>query len=213
MNNYVSTIDTDAGIGTILSHFSTEYINHIISDSLNMRYRPYNIPMPNMVDVLERDFLAIRANSPDYTEKVSFVREETYKEIILLICKYYNLTFTGVFENLSSEELYGIAHTMYDIFISRFTDHMMDFFVSYIVENSSSIEAYLKMDENYIKPKESGLYAPENFIDPKYILIHANANKVIYNMAGYDIPLHTILFYLLGQSNTLYTYLSCLMKI
>lgn len=201
MNNYVGTIDTDAGIGTILGYFSTEYINHVIDDSLGMKFRPFNEPMPNMVDVLERNFIAVRANSPDYVEKVDSVRNETYREIIQRICKYYNLTFTGDFDSISAQELYGIAHLMYDVFISRFTDYMMNFFVSYIVNNADSIESYLKCDESYIKPKESGLYDPTNFIDPKFIIIHANANKVIWNMAAYDIPLQMLLQYFLGPKN------------
>ena len=38
MNGYMGSIDTDAGIGTILSHFDSEYVNHIIEDSLNMKF-------------------------------------------------------------------------------------------------------------------------------------------------------------------------------
>lgn len=195
MNNY--SIDTDAGIGTILSHFSTEYINHVIDDSLKMKFRPFDGPMPNMVDVIERNFQSILANSPDFVQQVQDTRLETYKEIIYKICNYYNLTFTGDFENIDIGEVYGIAHTLYDIFISKFTSHMNDFFVSYIVNNADSIVAYLKTDDNSNKPKEVGFYNIKNFVDPKFVLIHANINKVIYNMAGYDISLQTLLNYFL----------------
>ena len=114
----IGTIDTDAGIGTILSHFSTEYINHVIDDSLNMKFRPFDGAMPNMVDVLERQFQSIAANSKDYLEKISDVRIESYKEIIYKICSYYNLTFVGDFESMNPQEIYGIAHILYDVFIS-----------------------------------------------------------------------------------------------
>jgi hypothetical protein len=200
MNGYTSSIDTDAGIGTILSHFSTDYITHVIEDSLNMKFRPFNgDPMPNYVDVLERQFQSIYQNSPDFANKVSDVRIETYQEIILIICKYYNLTFEGNFESMAPQEILGVAHTLYDIFISRFTEYMINFFVSYIVANSDSINSYLKSidDETINKPKESGLYSPRNFIDSKFILIHANINRVIYNMAGYDISLQELLNYFL----------------
>lgn len=200
-STYLNTIDTDMGIGTILSNFNTNYINHVIDDSLNMKFRPFDGPMPNFVDILERQFNAILINTPDYQEKVNEVRVETYKEIILKICTFYNISFVYDFDSLSMQELYGIAHTMYDIFISRFTEFMFNFFVSYIVNNSNSIFQYLKNDENAIKPKETGAYAPKHFIDSKYILIHANVNKVIYNMAGYDISLHTLLNYFLDANS------------
>lgn len=203
MNGYHSSIDTDAGIGTILSHFSTEYIKHVIEDSLNMKFRPFSDAMPNMVDVLERQFLSIQNNAQNYTEKVADVRIETYKEIILMISSYYNLQFVGNFDNMNPEEIHGIAHVMYDIFISRFTEYMINFYVSYIVDNADSIVSYLKTDESVNKPKDSRLYQAKNFIDEKYIIIHANVNRVIYNMAGYDIPLQILLNYFLDPSSAM----------
>lgn len=199
MNGY-NSIDTDYGIGTILGHFNSEYINHVITDSLNMRFRPFDGAMPNMVDILERQFVAISDNAKDYLEEVSNVRIETYKEIIEIICSFYNLTFTGDYESLNPEEIHGIAHTLYDIFISRFTSHMINFFVRYLIDNSDSIVAYLKTLENVNKPKETGVYDPKKYIDPKFILIHANVNTIMYNMTGYDIPLQILLNCFLDQS-------------
>ena len=197
ISNYkisTSSIDTDAAIGTILSHFSTEYINHVISDSLNMKFRPFDGAMPNMVDVLNRDFVAILANSPDYIEKVEDVRLETFKEILDIICSYYNISFNGDFGSMNIEEVYGITRIMYDIFVSRFTDYMINFFVSYIINNADSIYTYLGTDPNTKKPKETGAIA-KHYIDPKFIIIHANVNQVIYNMATYDIPFSVLINY------------------
>ena len=197
MNRYIGSIDTDAGIGTILSHFSTEYINHIIDDSLQMKFRPFDGPMPNMVDVLERQFQSILINTPEYSEKITEVRVESFKEIIFKICNFYNLSFMADLDSMNPQEIYGIAHTLYDIFISRFTEFMNNFFVSYIVNNADGIVSYLKVDETANKPKESSVYSSKKYIDPKFVLIHANINKVIYNMASYDIPLELLLSYFL----------------
>lgn len=38
-NGFVGSIDTDAAIGTILSHFSTDYVHNVIGDSLQMKFR------------------------------------------------------------------------------------------------------------------------------------------------------------------------------
>lgn len=193
MNGAFGTIDTDVGIGTILSHFNSEYISHVIDDSLQMKFRPFDGPMPNMVSVLERQFQSIIPNAVDYQVNVLEVRAETYKEIIRKICGYYGLVFTGDLDSITHEELHGIAYNLYDIFISRFTDFMMEFFVSYIIANSDSFAAYLKNDETSIKPKESGIYSSKNYIDPKYILIHANVNRIMYDIAGHDITLPQLL--------------------
>jgi predicted nucleic-acid-binding Zn-ribbon protein len=197
-----NTIDTDYGIGSILSNFDQEYINHIISDSLEMRFRPFNGPMPNMVDVLNRQFELVKTNSPDYMDKILDVQNETYINIINTICQYYNLTFTlSNTDNLNIREIYNIARTLYEIFVSQFTINMNNFFVSYIIRNADSIYSYLEKDPSAKKPKDSGIYAQKNYIDPKFILIHANLKQVVINMASYDITLHQLLSYMLDPNS------------
>lgn len=200
MNGSINNIDTDAGIGTILSNFSTDYITHVIEDSLNMRFRPFDGPMPNMVDVYDRQFKSIYNHAPDYVDKVTEVRDETFKEIINMICKFYNINCVADLDSMNYLQLFGFAHTLYDIFISNFTEYMINFFVSYIVNNADSIVSYLNIDDSTNKPKEVGSYNSRNYIDSKYILIHANINQVVYNMAGYDIKLNTLFDYFLGPN-------------
>ena len=193
MNNYAGSIDTDMAIGTILSNFETPWIMNTVQESLNMRFRPFDVEgMPNFPDILQRQFNDLIIAGPDYAEKTNNVRLATYKEIITAICEYYNFTFTEPFETLSPDELYGICRIMYDIFISRFTIHMEDFFIEYIIRNMDSIYAYLMEDETVKKPREKDMMA-KAYIDPKLQIIHANVNKVIMNMAAYDIPLNTML--------------------
>jgi hypothetical protein len=197
MINGYNNIDTDAGIGTILSNFDSDYINHIIDDSLQIKFRPFDTNMPNIPDVLDRNFNAILDHAPDYIDQVKQVRRDTYVEIISKICNYYNLTFGEDFNNINDIELYGICRVMYDIFISGFTQHTIDFFVMYIIQNAQSIASYLNANkEETPKPqKENNVYGNENYIDPIFITIHANINTVVYNMAGYDIPLNILLGY------------------
>lgn len=200
MSNYPGSVDTDMAIGTILSNFETPWIMHTIQDSLEMRFRPFADPMPNFVDILNRQFEQLKVEGPDYVEKIDSVKYETYREIIDTICQYYNLSFTEPFEQINPAELYGIARTIYEVFISRFTDYTIDFFIRYIINNSDSIYAYLVADDNVKKPKEKDAMA-RSYIDPKFQLIHANVNKVILNMAAYDIPLDTLLGYFLDPNS------------
>lgn len=188
-----NSIDTDLGIGTILSHFDSEYIRGVVEESLANKFRPFEIPMPNMVDVLNRQFAAILDHSPDYKEQVIETRDETYREIIRMICSYYNLSFMVPFEELDPLKLYSTARTLYDIFISRFTDCLFDFFINYIKTNTSSIINYLNNNPNTKKPRED----TSIYIDPKFAIIHANINMILYNMATYDISLDQILHYIL----------------
>ena len=195
--NYVGSIDTDSAIGTILSRFESQYILDVIGDSLNMRFRPFNTPMPNMVDVLERQFQLVYQASPDYKDKIDDCRTETYQEIINIICNFYQLQYSPEINSISIDELYGITSILYDIFVSRFTDHMIDFFTRYIINHVDEITNYLDNDPTTYRIKDNTMYQSKQYIDPKWILIHQNANKIVYNMAAYDIKLEDILRYIL----------------
>lgn len=194
MNNYTGSIDTDMAIGSILSNFDTSWVMNTIHDSLNMKFRPFGEPMPNFVDILNRQFDSVIDAGPDYRDKINETKIETYKEIITAICDYYGLVFTEPFEEINPVELYGIAHTMYDIFISRFTDYMVHFFVTYITQNIDSIYTYLINDETVKKPRDKDIPV-KSYVDPKFHIIHANLNKIVMNMISYDIPLPTLLSY------------------
>lgn len=190
-----NAIDTDAALAVILSNFDSDYINSIVSDSLARKFIPFSAPMPNLVDILARQFDAILVQSPDYRDEVLACRRQTYFEILQLICNHYNLKMSFEVDQIEDVEFYGIVRTMYETFVSSFTTYMIDFFTSYVVQNADSIVAYLSQDPNAKKPKE-GTIDSSQFIDPKYILIHANMNQIIINMASYDIPMAQLFGYL-----------------
>ena len=188
----IGMIDTDQGLATILGNFSSDYILHVVTDSLQMKFRPFSDEMPNMCDILERQFAAVYANAPDYQDQISYTRNETYQEIIKIICNYYNLEFTQPFEDIAPNELYGIARTMYDIFISRFTMYCIHFFTRYIIDNKESIYNMINNDPEALRPKEQ----TKKFIDDSMmILIHANINNIIMQMPAFDISLENLLQY------------------
>lgn len=198
MNNFAGSIDTDMAIGSILSNFESAWVMNTVNDSLQMRFRPFAQPMPNYVDILERQFNTLLVAGSDFKEKVQETRNESYIEIIQAICGYYHLVFTKPFEEINPVELYGIAHSIYDIFISRFTDYMIDFYIKYIINNMDSIYSYLMSDENIKKPRDKDAMA-KSYIDPKFMVIHANLNKIVMNMTAYDIPLDVLLAYFVDQ--------------
>ena len=197
MGLYSGSIDTDAAIAVLLSNFDSNYILSAVEESLNLKFRPFNTGSPNFVDILERQFIASLDAAPDYKDQVLDVKDETYQEIIKIICNYYNLTFTGSFDDISPSELYGIASILYNIFIANFTDNMIEFIANYIINNTPSIYAYLIKDPNVRKIKDLEPI-PGTFIDDKFLLVQSNINTVIRNMASYDIPLSVLLNYFCG---------------
>jgi len=191
-----SNIDTDYAIGTILSRFDSEYIVGVIQRSIVSRFRPFSEPMPNMVDVLSRQFKGVLDNSPDYRDKVLSVETQTYQEICAIICNYYNLDFDQDNDQLYGNTLRTFAHTMYDIFVARFTDYIIQFYTSYILRNIDYIYNYLCEIDGVKKARENSAQAQKMYTNPKFALVHSNLNLVIMNMASYDISLQDLLSYI-----------------
>lgn len=195
------SIDTDAAIGTILSHFDSDYIYHIVEDSITYRFRPFNTSMANIVDVMNRQFIGIEDNSQDYIEKVKEVKSETFIEIIKIICNKYNLKINVDLSTLDENYLFSLTHILYDLFVSRFTDYMFNFFVSYIINNADSIYSYLMTDDTVKKSaKDSGAYK-KFIVNQKYVIICANMNKILYNMISYGITFEEIINICLDKSS------------
>ena len=191
-----SNIDTDYAIGTILSRFDSEYITGVIQRSIESRFRPFSEPMPNMVDVLARQFKGVLDNSPDYADKVLSVETQTYQEICQMICNYYNLEFDQDNDQLYGNTLRTFAHIMYDIFVARFTDYIIQFYTSYILRNIDYIYNYLCDIDGIKKARENSAQAQKMYTNPKFALVHSNLNLVIINMASYDISLQELLSYI-----------------
>lgn len=194
MGNYTRSIDTDMAIGSILSNFDSAWVIHSVEDSLNMRFRPFGEPMPNFIDILNRQFAATIDAGPDYRQQIEEVKNQSFREIINTICRYYNFELTEDISELPDLEFYGIARNIYDIFVSNFTEYMINFFMTYIIQNMDSIYTSLMNDDNIKKPREKDLPV-KSYIDPKFYIIHSNLNKIILNMQTYDIPLEVLLTY------------------
>lgn len=194
MGIYSHSIDTDMAIGSILSNFDSAFILHTVEDSLQMKFRPFGDAMPNFIDILNRQFDSVVDAGPDYRQQIEATRSESFKEIVDLICSYYNLQMAQPLDELNPMEAYGIARTMYDIFISNFTDYMINFYMTYIIQNMDGIYNYLLKDDNIRKPREKDKPV-KSYIDDKFHLIHANLNKIIMNMTTYDIPFQVLITY------------------
>jgi len=201
MDNNFNSIVTDYGLATILSNFESDYIIHIVQDSLTMRFRPFETsPMPNIVDIYQRYFLDIQKNSDgSYQEQIESVKHDTYEEIINVICSFYNISPNINLDDYSGDRLYSITRILYDIFVCRFSENFINFIVRYIIYNSDAIYSYLDKQEDTIKPKEVGQFDSKYYLDNKFILIHANLNTIVYNMVSYDISLDDLFKYFLDN--------------
>ena len=185
-------ITTDYEITTILSNFSTNFIQDTIEDSINYKFRPFGLRSPDYPKILNDQLNLVKYHSCGYDEYIEETRVEMFNDIIETICNHYNLFIT---EDIPDEQLYSLTSLMYQIFVSEFTDRMINFFASYIINNKESYLNYLTGDQLNLKTN----YAKKVYNDPTLIAVYDNMGVVIDTLTTMDIPMFQLLTYLSDQ--------------
>ena len=128
----ITNANSDNMLSQILGNFETQYIIDVVRDSINMRFRPYSIGLPGL-NAIEQNFQNIINGVDDYSQKQKTmeVREQTYQQVIDIICEYFNLSYTPN----DDTDIYAIAYYLYDLLVANFTATIVNFFTIYILRN------------------------------------------------------------------------------
>lgn len=194
-NQAVMGISTDYGIATILGNFSDDFIEDTIKESINYRFRPYSLRSPNYPEILNSQLLSVLDHSSGYDEQIKDKRIEVFNCIIGTINEFYNLR---VIEDIPEEQTYSIAYMMYQIFVSEFTERMLNFYTQYIIDNMESLLKYLTTNSDY-KPTKTA-YAKKIYNSENYITIYDNMNLIVDILAGLDIPFDILVSYMADRN-------------
>lgn len=183
-NSANTNINIDNAVASILSNFDTDYIINVVEDSLEMKFRPYSQPMPNIVYSYEQYFRQYLDAFESNVDEIRTVRERTYLEIIEIICKHYSIQFVAI-----DQDYYTTAYYLYEVFVSRFTNNLIKFYTNYIIKEKDFIYDNFNLGDTKKNKDSAVLYSKKIFSDTKLALIHANIDEVIDRIQGFDISL------------------------
>ena len=190
-NPAVTNINIDNQLAGILSQFNDDYIMDIIDDSLEHRFRLYDLPMPNIVNSYEMIFKQLTNGFSSNVNDIAETRTRVYRNIITKICEYYNLQFN----DNSETDYFSAAYWLYDFLISRFTQNLINFYSLYLVNERESLDLNMGLSQMRRENDTVYSYSKRIFKDPKLAAVHANLEYVIDQMSAFDIDLWTILTY------------------
>ena len=142
-NEILTNIKTDQALNSILEKFDTNYIIHIVEDSINMRFRPYNTAMPGLNAMEEYFQRNINAFPPTDVEQIIAVRYETYRKIIDIVCNFYNLTYI---EN-PQVDIYSVIQNLFILETIKDTDSGTKYYERIIFK---ATEQFKKLYKDYI---------------------------------------------------------------
>lgn len=182
------SISNEQNLTELLGHFDSDFVINIIKDKIeNKNY--HSIPESNIVKSFEENFKIMHERFPGDGDNINLVRQRVYTEIIDILCKGHNLNY--ILDD--NTDLYTVAYYLYDLLVSNFSNIMVNFFTSFIINNKDSIYNSMNLD-SYKKNKDSStLYNKKMYVDPKYAIISANIETVLKHISTIDITIYNVL--------------------
>lgn len=182
-------IGSENNISEILAHFDSNYIFSIIDDKLkNINYSS-PLPESNIVQAFEENFKIMNETYPGDSQNIRNIREQTYRQIIDILTKAFNLEFNMVDDTI---DIYTAASYLYEFLISRRNEIMTNFFLAFIVNNKDSLYNSLITDGIKKSRDSSSNYGKFIYEDQKFVVISANMMSVINYISEMDINLLNI---------------------
>lgn len=192
MNNQIQyKIISENELSMVLSNFNTEYIFSVLNMNIQNRFNCYQLNMPNIVGSFEQNFKVIMTScvDSDLVEKTKQVREETYKEIISILCKTFGLQFI----NNDIIDYYSIAYHLYAFLVSDFKSNIVNFFTNFIIKEKNSLYESLKLNSLKKSKDTSTIYNKKLIKNQKLAIINTNLEYVIDNICCFDISYDALL--------------------
>lgn len=181
---------TENELAIVLSHYDSRFVYDIVNDQIQ-RNREGGAAViatpPNVVAAWEQNFKAIMDQyGAEGSVKIQEVRQETYKEIIDIICQAFNLNFT-----VADIDIYSAAYNLYDFFVCNLQQNTTKFFSKYIYKERTSIYEGMGLSELKKNKDSSTVYGKRMYKDIKLAVINANITKIIDNICKgmeFDFP-------------------------
>jgi hypothetical protein len=198
---------TEKEVAVILSHFNSNYVFDVIKDNLSKRfYNVYYISNPNIVASFDQNFKDLLIRFPSDKDNIEVVRQETYKEIINILCREYNLQFNDD----QSLDYYSLAFYLYDLLCANYNRYITLFFANYINKEKNGLYDCLNMDTLKKNKDSSTLYHKKLYKDMKIAILNANLPYVLSSICKFDISIGDILSYTYTKqiNNFIMTYIA-----
>lgn len=180
-------ISNEFNITRLLNNFDSQYIFDIIEDKLDNIDYSATLLDSNIVASFEENFKMMMDQFPGDGQNIKMIREQTYIEIINILCNKFNLRFNSTDETI---DIYTAAFYLYDFLVCNRNNIMINFFVSFIINNKEALYDFINTTESNVD--SSVVYNRHVFDDYKYALISTKLEKVINYISNLDITLLNI---------------------
>lgn len=197
LQDSTNQIVSEANLSNVLSHFNTELIFDMVEDNINNRFNNYQSVIPNIISAYEANFKQLLLEYPMGQQEINEVREETYMEIIDMLCNRYNLTYN--YEG--QHDVYSSAFTLYQFLVSAFRNNIVAFFANFIYKEKNNLYESLQLAQFRKNKDSNSIYNKKIYKNPKLAVIVSKIDYVIDSICRFDIDFLTMLKYMTPDKN------------
>lgn len=198
-SSMIYNIVSDNELASILNYFNDDYLLHIINYNMTNKFKPYNLPMPNLVSSLEIQYNTIIDNYGPLQE-IAQKRIYTYQMIISTICEQCGMEY-----DIDGIDIYSAANIIYDLFITNFSNNIINFFTNYIVKERNVLYSGLNLSALKKSKDSTTIYSKKIFYKSiKLGIINANLELVLDSMKVFDITFEDVLGFIYPKNVVLF---------
>jgi|GEM_PF-4734161 len=185
-------ISNEYNVAEIIQHYDINYILDIISNKVNNINYASTLVEPNIIDVLMETFKMMEENEPGDVENIKQIREDVFINITQFLCNYHTIQFS---EPNEMESLYTASRYLYDFLVCNRVNYMINFFVTYIMNNTDSLAYALNADEAAKARDTTSTYVKRTYTNPKFGIIIPNISTILQLIGTLDISLNDLFTY------------------
>lgn len=190
-------IQANGQLTSILSQFDSDYIMHIIADTIENQFNNFDIiQKPNVVQSFENVFKELYAMYEVDRDNITEVRVDAYQAIIHILKHKFGFEFV----EQENTDWYTITYYLYDFFVSRFNYYMANFYSKYIYDERDNIYMNLHLEEFKKQKDTSSIYGRYAFSDSDSLgIIVANLPYVLKQLTSLPVPNDLVYRYAYGN--------------
>lgn len=168
---------------SIIERFAPDMIRDVVYESIQSRYDSSFLPLPNLPEVLEKNYRMHMDGIPEYSAEIMSSRHNTFLNIIQQVCAHHNLTY--LFDE--NDDIYTAAYYIYDFLVSGFVSHLVNYFTMIIYRQKSTICEAISLSEH---KKDVSNYSKKIYSnDSELALIHSNLDTALSTVCEFDTEL------------------------
>lgn len=189
----ISNIYSENQLANVIGYMNIDSILSILQSTVESP-KTMTERLPNFVHSLDIHYNALLSDPNIELEMVERLKYDRLNKLNAIIDFIGNIFMVDIDkDNISYDNIFTLAYYLYEIFINYYKN-TVNFFVSYILKNKSTIYDSYNLSEFKKNKDSSTIYNKKIYKNHKVAIIVSNLELVVKNISSLDISFEEYLY-------------------